>query len=389
MSSPTLPTAPTAAGKKPSARIDPRLLGMERGQPVLGPQSLHIDVTNGCNTNCITCWDHSPLLQLGRSIAWKKQKIDAATVSDILNDVAELGGLQSVILSGMGEPFTHPDIYTMIAEVKRRGLHLTIITNLVAADAPRIIELGVDQLLIGIHGATEASYRAFHPNFVRDEWPRLIHMLGQFAAAKRRFKHVHVICQTNAHELVEMVRQGVRFGAEQLNFKLASLREGTERIGITAAQRQRLLDELLPAAQAEAAAQGLSTNLAVFAQQLSAGGDDTAPIEEVGCFMGYAYSRILVDGTVLYCCNTEVKVGSLADGTSFAELWTGPAWNALRARLRRGEYFDSCRQCGKFNQNVQLGQRFAKVYGEDRLHEITGRRPRLGGAGTRHASTDD
>lgn len=233
--SPPISPAPPAR-----PRVDPRLLGMQRGQPVSGPQTLHIDVTNGCNTNCVTCWDHSPLLQLGRSVAWKKQKIDAATVSDILNDVAELGGLRAVILSGMGEPFTHPDIYQMIAEVKRRGLHLTLITNLMAADAPRIVELGVDQLLIGIHGASESSYRAFHPSF---------------------------------------------------------------------------------------------------------------------------------------CCSTEVCVGTLADGTSFAELWNGPAWNALRARLRRGEYFDSCQQCGKFNQNVQLSQRFAKTYGTDRLYEIIGRNP--------------
>jgi MoaA/NifB/PqqE/SkfB family radical SAM enzyme len=366
-----------------------RLAGIDAGRPLTGPETIHVDITNGCNTNCITCWDHSPLLQLGRSGAWKKQKIDAATVAEILNDVADLGGLQAVILSGMGEPFTHPDIYTMIAEVKRRGLHLTLITNLVAADAQRIADLGVDQLLIGIHGATEASYRAFHPNFVRDEWQRLLHMLGELCARGRRYKHVQVICQTNAHELVEMVRLGARYQAEQLNFKLASLREGTERIGITDTQRQQLVAELVPAAMAEATALAVKTNLPAFAQQLAAGGADTAPIEEVGCFMGYAYSRILVDGTVLYCCNTEVKVGTLAGGTTFAELWEGPTWQALRARMRRGEYFDSCRQCGKFNQNVQLGQRFAQVYGEERLYEITGRRPRPEGAVARHASTDD
>jgi MoaA/NifB/PqqE/SkfB family radical SAM enzyme len=201
-------------------------------------------------------------------------------------------------------------------------------------------------------------------------------MLAYFAARGRRYKLVHVICRTNAHELVQMVQQGVRYGAEQLNFKLASLKDGTERIGITAAQRQQLLDELVPAAAAEAARHGLPTNLDVFAQQLTGAGLATTPIEQVGCFMGYAYSRILVDGTVLYCCNTEVRVGSLADGTSFAELWDGPAWNALRARMRRGEYFDSCQQCGKFNQNVQLGQRFARLYGEQRLYEITGRAAR-------------
>lgn len=382
-------TTPSQPGVARGKRSDPRLLGLLRGHPVTGPQTLHIDVTNGCNTNCVTCWDHSPLLQIGRSTAWKKQKIDAATVACILNDVADLGGLSAVILSGMGEPFTHPDIYDMIAEVKRRGLHLTIITNLVAADAARIVELGVDQLLIGIHGASESSYRRFHPSFVRDEWPRLLAMLQHLAAHGRRYKHVHVICQTNAEELVEMVRLGARYGAAQLNFKLASLQHGTERIGITAAQRQLLIDELVPAAVAEAAAQKVATNLAVFAAQLQAGGDDTAPIEEVGCFMGYAYSRILVDGTVLYCCSTEVRVGTLADGASFAELWNGPAWSALRARLRRGEYFASCRQCGKFNQNVRMGQRFAQVYGEDRLYEITGRGRRAGKDGASHAAADD
>ena len=102
-------------------RVDLRLHGMHLGRPLAGPETLHIDVTNGCNTNCVTCWDHSPLLHEARPRQWKGMRIDAGAVADLLNDVAELGGLRAVILSGMGEPFTHPDIYEMIAEVKRRG----------------------------------------------------------------------------------------------------------------------------------------------------------------------------------------------------------------------------------------------------------------------------
>lgn len=353
--------------------VDLRLHGMHLGRPLAGPETLHIDITNGCNTNCVTCWDHSPLLNTARSTLWKKQKVETAAVTDLLNDAAELGGLRAVILSGMGEPFTHPDIYDMIAEVKRRGLNLTIITNLVAADARRVLDLGVDQLLIGLHAASEPAYRAFHPNFQRDEWQRVLSMLSAFREAGRGFKHVHVICRTNAHELADMVRFGKEYGAEQINFKLASLRDGTERIGITPEQRRQITEVGLPEALAEAERLGVATNLAVFAEQLRAGGEDTAPIDDIGCFMGYAYSRILVDGTVLFCCNAEVKVGSVADGTSLAELWDGPAWNAVRGRMRRGEYFDSCRQCGKFNQNVQLSQRFEQIYGTERLLAVTGR----------------
>ena len=366
-------------------RPDLKLAGIERGAPLTGPETIHIDITNGCNTNCVTCWDHSPYLTLGRSGAWKRQRVEVAQVREILDEAADLGGHRAVILSGMGEPFTHPDVYAMIEEVKRRGLHLTLITNLVAADAERVIALGVDQLLIGIHGASEAAYRAFHPSFQADEWQRLHAMLARFAAAGRRFKHVHVICAVNADELPAMVEQGARYQAAQINFKLASLREGTEAVRASRAQLLRLQEELLPLAQEQAQALQLETNLAVFAQQLAASlsgapgaaddeaGAATAPIADVGCFMGYVYTRVLVDGTVLYCCNPEVRVGTLADGTRLAALWRGPLWQGLRDRLRRGDYFASCAQCGKFNQNVQLGRRFAAAYGEARRLAVIGR----------------
>jgi MoaA/NifB/PqqE/SkfB family radical SAM enzyme len=349
------------------------LEGIVAGRVLAGPETVHLDVTNGCNTNCITCWDHSPLLLAPRTSAWKRKRVDAAAIEELLGDIASLGGLKAVILSGMGEPFTHPDIYQMIAAVKARGLHVTLITNLIPADAERVLELGVDQLLIGIHGATEASYRAFHPSFQSDEWQVLHAMLTRFRDAGRRFKHVQVICATNAGEVVEMVRLAHTYRAAHLNFKLASLREGTERTMISEDQRRLLIETLVPEALRVAAELGVETNLDVFARQLTAGGAATAPIQEIGCFMGYTYARVLVDGTVLYCCSTEVVVGSLASGKRFSELWDGPAWNGIRARLRRGEYYPGCDQCGKVNQNVKLGKKLAARHGAAKLREVTGR----------------
>ena len=351
---------------------DPWLAGLDEGRVRIGPRSIHVDVTNACNTNCITCWDHSPLLERPRSAEWKRQAVSAAGLEALLDDVLGLGGLEAVVVSGMGDPFTHRDVYRLIEAVKARGLHLTIITNLIPADPERLLALGVDQLLIGIHAASEEAYRAFHPSFRGDEWARLHQALARFKAAGRRFKHVQVICRVNAHELVDMVRLAWRYGAERVNFKLAGLKDGTEAARISEPQRAALLTELVPEARQVADGLGVVTNLDVFSAQLGAGGAATAPIAEVGCFMGQAYARVLVDGTVLYCCNTDVVVGSLADGTRFSELWDGPAWNALRARLREGRYFPSCDQCGKLNQNVKLGRKFARLYGEDRLRQVTG-----------------
>lgn len=351
------------------------LAGIDRGRPDRGPETVHLDITNSCNTNCITCWDHSELLRAPRSAAWKRMRVELAPFVSLLDDIASLGGLRAIVLSGMGEPFTHPDVYAMIEAVKQRGLHLTIITNLVACDVERVLSLGVDQLLIGIHGASERAYLDFHPSFGPAHYARLLDMLGRFRAAGRRYKHVQVISGVNAHELVEMVELGHRYEARQINFKLASLGEGTEASRITPAQREHLRSELLPRATARAAELGVETNLDVFASQLAAGGGRTASIADVGCFMGFAYARVLVDGTVLYCCNTAVRVAKLDEGEPFSKLWHGPAWNALRDRFRTGDYLPSCDQCGKLNQNVKLAKLLESKLGRARLLEVTGRGP--------------
>jgi hypothetical protein len=41
--------------------------------------------------------------------------------------------------------------------------------------------------------------------------------------------------------------------------------------------------------------------------------------------------------------------------------------------MRRGEYFPSCNQCGKLNQNVKIGRAFGRAFGEERLLRVTGR----------------
>ena len=168
--------------------------------------------------------------------------------------------------------------------------------------------------------------------------------------------------------------------AAQVNFKLASLRDGTEACRITESQRRDLVERLVPRALARAEELGVATNLDVLLAQLGAGGGATAPIADVGCFMGYLYARVLVDGTVLYCCNTEVVVGSIAAGARFSELWTGDSWTALRERMRAGDYLESCSQCGKLTQNVKWAERFALAYGPERLAEITGRARRCADA---------
>jgi MoaA/NifB/PqqE/SkfB family radical SAM enzyme len=296
-------------------------------------------------------------LRSPRPAGWKAQRLAGDHFVPLLDEILRLGGLEGVILSGMGEPFLHPEIGRIIEAVKTRGLHLTIISNLVS-EAAGTFAPRADELLIGVHAASLASYQDFHPGFGRAEWDRLFSTIEACVSSGVRCKHVHVVCASNAHEVVDMIRLGARTGAAQVNFKLASLSEGTLQVALSTAQRERLAHDL-PIAEAEATRLGIPHTLALLRDQLSTGGRATAPMARVGCWIGFDYARITVDGSVLYCCAPEVRVGRWREVGDFTKLWRGPAWNDLRARLARREFFPSCAQCGKLNENVKLGRRFA------------------------------
>jgi MoaA/NifB/PqqE/SkfB family radical SAM enzyme len=351
-----------------------RLRGVAEGQVYTGPQTVHIDLANGCNTNCTTCWDHSPLLNEARPIAWKRRFMSLDVFSSLVDDLASMHSVESVILSGMGDPFVNPHIYEMIARCKAQGWDVTILTNVLLAEPERLIELGVDAMLVSVNGVSEASYTAFHPNLQARDFRRLLGILERLSDSPCRVKHVQVINRDTAPELVEMVRFGATYRAQHITYKLASLRAGTERCAITEEQRAHLLERLVPEAEAEAARLGVATNLDVFASQLRAGGRSTAPISEVGCFMGWLYARVTVEGTLLFCCSTEVEVGTLAQGT-FSSQWFGAPWNQTRAQLMAGRYFPKCDQCGKLNQNVKYGEKVRQQLGESVYLARTGRGP--------------
>src|SRR5262249_47381205 len=154
----------------------------------------------------------------------------------------------------------------------------------IAADVERLTE--VDQILVGVHGATPKAYAAFHPGWDEREFFTLCAHLRRLATTPARVRHVQVINRDTAPDVVDMVRFGARFRPDGINYKPASLAGGTEACRIDAAQRAWLATEAVPQAAALANELGVRTNLELFAAQLAAGDDDddsaTVPIDEVG-----------------------------------------------------------------------------------------------------------
>ena len=337
-----------------------RIAGLLEGRPRIGPETVHFDIANGCNTRCTTCWHHSPHLLPHHvpSAAWKRQRLALEDFRRMFDDLVALGGLENIILSGMGDPTLNPDLATMVEYAHQHGVAVTIITNLLKADLPRLLDSGGPlDLLTSICGVTDAVWQRFHAHPSPHGFERLLAQLTYLKRRGFRPKHVQVINTDNVHELPDMVRFAERFPVKRINFKLASLTNGTEAVALTEPQRRSLLETWIPQARAEAERLGVDTDLAAFATQVTPGSHRTAPIEDTGCFMGYLYSRVTVEGELLFCCNTNVSVGQVTTEHPLSELWSSPRYDALRAHVRAGRYFRGCDQCGKYKQNLKWSQR--------------------------------
>lgn len=345
---------------RPAGQGELRLQGLLRNQALTGPQSVHFDIANACNTRCVTCWHHSRALAPDQrpGADWRRRTLPLATFSAIIDDLLQLGGLEQVILSGMGEPTLNPELYAMVRLAHEASVGVTVITNLLRADLPRLVDSpGELALLVSVCGVTEPVWQAFHDHPRDGGFERLVRQLELLAERGFRPKMVQVINAQNFHQLEQMVSFGQRYGARRVSFKLASLGRGTEVTALDPDQLQQLRTRLLPRALEAAARVGLQTDLADFALQLSADPLRTAPVEQVGCYMGLLYCRVTVDARLLYCCNPEVEVGRISAEQSLSRLWRSERYQRLRLRLRQRRFFPGCGQCGKLKQNLKWSRR--------------------------------
>ena len=339
-----------------------RLEAVLRNEPLVGPQTVHFDLANNCNTRCTTCWHHSPLLEVVRrpDAAWRRRCLSLERFRAILDDLIALGGLEQIILSGMGEPTLNPQLHEMVQYAHRAGIAVTIITNLLQLDLPRLLDSeGKLDLLASLCAATDEVWQAFHCHPTPGGFARVTAQLELLQRRGFSPKHVHVINSQNCHQLVQMVELAQRYPVKRISFKLASLGRGTERVAPSLAQKRQLRQSLVPLASRSAEALGVTTDLDAFCSQIDLTSHRTAPIEEVGCYMGLLYCRVTVEAELLFCCNTNLTVGRIEPGTSFRELWQGERHRWLRDELRRGRFFAGCDQCGKYKENLNWARRLA------------------------------
>ena len=142
------------------------------------PTHVAIEVTNLCNGGCLLC----PVGEGRRSRPFGRMSWDR--FRKLVDDISPFA--RFVGLYNWGEPFLHPRIYEMIRYVKAHKIYTKTSSNLHpfrTEDAEKLVETGLDELAISLHGVSEESYRAYQPRHRLEE---VLEKTRAIVAAKKR-----------------------------------------------------------------------------------------------------------------------------------------------------------------------------------------------------------
>lgn len=310
------------------------------------PRQLYIEVTNYCNSLCISCpltYDHFLAHEPKHHLSWDKFR-------HIIDQTPQI---ERVVLHGIGEPLLNRDLPRFVAHLKERGAQVLFNTNGVLLDQKRgdaLVEAGLDELRVSIDAVTPELYARLRGI---DKLPQIVKNLRSFiqrhgGQLRPRVSLWLVGMQENLHQLPDFVRLGAEIGAPEVYLQRLVYFAGGERLAeeSTMAPEQSLYATL---AEQQAALIVECERLAGELGLVFRASGATTPHESVavkgeqpwhGCMRPWLLMYITANGTVLPCCIAPFAAAdyeSIMLGNVFrqslAEVWNGERYQELRTAL--------------------------------------------------------
>ncbi len=277
------------------------------------PVEVAFELAAVCNLACVMC----PVPTTKRP----RELMDSSLFESAAAELATESGFV-FLPQGFGETMLHPKWATLIASARSRGIGpIILLTNGTLLDdrnATRVLELGVDALVISIDGTTPETYASVRVGGDLAVVERNVErFLAKRGAAARPKVAVRIIrMRDTAKEIEEFfARWSARLGPDD-EIRINEFNSWSGRVENRAS--------------AEAPAADASNRSA--------------------CRMLWANLSVHADGKVSACCHDsedELVVGDLTAGDTLHSIWSGPRLEALRKIHREGKLHELpiCRDC--------------------------------------------
>ncbi len=328
----------------------------------LGPEILHIDLTNECNSNCIGCWCRSPLLKDKEMPLWeKKQTLPLNLIKTTLDDLNNLGGLREVKLVGGGEPFMHPNILDIVDYIKNKNkASVDINTNFTLVNEKNVgelIRLNVDTMTVSLWAGDPVVYKRTHPNKSHNDFLKMADMLRLLNSSKKGkpwVKIYNVISNLNYDTVEQMLNFAMDVKADAVQFVLHDpIPERTDCLLLNKEQKTFLLNKLsvfraaYDAKYCRYSEPGTARSIVIIeldglirrlkTESLELGLYDEKVVKDIPCYAGWLFARILAKGDVVPCCKGHRMVMGNIYKDRFKTIWGSHKYREFR---HNGKHLD-------------------------------------------------
>ncbi|MEM2121536.1 MAG: radical SAM protein [Candidatus Woesearchaeota archaeon] len=326
-----------------------QLFGILSGKYALtGPDSVQIDLTNMCNNNCIGCWCNSPLLEeKAMEPSAKQQTLSFEILKNLIDDL-KIMGTKRVFLCGGGEPLMHPKIKEIIEYIKNKKMICALNTNFTLVNeelAKWFVDIGLDELTISLWASNPKTYEKTHPNKTSNDFEKIRRTIKLMQDYKKKVgkkkpvvKIYNVIFNLNYKEIKEMINFARSVNAEMIEFApLDPIPKKTDVLLLNKKQRLELLKEVkeILIEKKNGRYKNLNVLIENFYERIKnenseIGVYDDKVVDEIPCYVGWVFARIMADGNVIPCLKAhKMPLGNIYK-KSFKKIWNSKEYQEFR-----------------------------------------------------------
>jgi radical SAM protein with 4Fe4S-binding SPASM domain len=314
------------------------------------PIHLQMESTDACNLNCTTC---------SRDIFIKKARLlDEKIWKKVIDEVRPT----NINVSGIGEPFLHPDIFAIVKYAKGKGSIINCATNFTRIHGRyrEVIDSGISQLKVSIDSTNRETFKSIRGEDCFDEIidniRNIVNIRNDLKKTTPAIRFNFALQHLNYKQAPELIDLAAEIGVEGIYFQYLEYVDMEGRKGmLTGDMTKESLLEVLKETEKRAAEKGILTNLDIWWRDYDIFWNKMQPIDEFQpnnkqCYFPWFSTWVSADGWIRPCpimpwTLDEGRMGNLAQ-QSFPEIWNGPRYRELRAALARGERpTRSCKTC--------------------------------------------
>jgi MoaA/NifB/PqqE/SkfB family radical SAM enzyme len=307
-----------------------------------GPDMVQLDCTDRCNSNCLACWTHSPLIK--NNPAAELKDMEPARLKDFIREVKK-SGAREICFSGGGEPFLYSHIWEILEFVQEAGLPFCVNTNftlLNKQDIRRLLSYNkLKSLTVSIWAPEADLYSKLHGRkqedfyTVRDN----LEFLNREKPAGLKVILYAVVTNLNYFSLNGLMNLAEQTGCKAIEFAVIDVVPGaTDTLLLNAEQLKRLADDFLAlinkAGNSCGGVQIINKDLflrRILCPEAAFGEYDAAAVQKP-CYSGWVFLRLRANGDLNSCLKAHrIPIGNIYKD-NFLSIWNNDAQKDFRRK---------------------------------------------------------